>query len=109
LFGALHRVHIALCDYGTKGQQKWYMGLLLEAPGNVYLYAGIAEGAQASARGSDLHFGGVRQFWKTFEEAAQNHGITLPAEVTNIKGAYLGAIDLLKQPESLVPQLPPMN
>jgi len=93
---ALNRVHEALNDWGTAGQLDWYLAQLSRSlPG--WLQAALAEGAQSAAKARQPHFGGVRQFWRTFDALAREKRVGISGEAERVRKQFEAAADHLSQ------------
>ena len=77
---ALQRLHEALNDWGRPGQLEWYIARILHAR-DPQVRRSLISGAMAAAKARQLHFGGVRTFWRKLDTLALAHPDLLAGDV----------------------------
>ena len=92
----LNRIHEALNDWGREGQLDWYLAQLSRKQAG-WLQAALAEGAQSAAKAREPHFGGVRQFWRTFDALAREKQTGISGEADRVRKQFEAAADLLSK------------
>jgi len=105
----LDRVHMALCDWGAPGQADWYLKLLRDATANEYDYSTVLRSAQTSARGSDLHYGNVRNLWQKLDANDPSPTLRNAGQVKAVRDSFNSLMQLLEKPQPLAPSLPPLK
>ncbi|HUT36084.1 MAG TPA: hypothetical protein VNE39_21530 [Planctomycetota bacterium] len=92
----LTRIHEALDDWGREGQLGWYLAQLSRGLQGG-LQAALAEGAQSAARARQPHFGGVREFWRTFDALAREKHTGISGETERVRKQFEAAADHLSK------------
>ncbi len=90
----LSRIHEALNDWGRAGQLDWYLAQLSRRQPGL-LQAALAEGAESAAKARQPHFGGVRQFWRTFDALAREKQTGIAGETERVRKQFEAAADHL--------------
>ena len=93
---ALSRAHVALCDWGARGQKEWYVRQMLLSDNAVQ--AALSDGALASAKAGQLHLGEARKFYAQLAEAAGAADVSLQPEAAKARDSFKAFLDTLEKP-----------
>jgi len=101
---ALQRANEALDDWGSAGQKDWYLQLALTSNTGYETESSLI-GAQAAAKGRDLHLGGIAALWNEIDTYCAAHGIEPTPLMINIRKQFINTTTVLSTLQSRPPQV----
>lgn len=104
---AMQRSNDALDDWGAPGQKDWYLQQLL-GPGGAGAEDGLITGAQASAKGRALHFGGAVKLWKEIDEQIASNGLVATKGIERAKKQFESVSNVLRKIRPRKPGFKPL-
>jgi tetratricopeptide (TPR) repeat protein len=104
----LARVHVALCDWGARGQAEFFEGLMF-GDGNSQVQMEACECAQAAARNGDLHLAGVCAFWRGIDEKVEAGTVKKLGPAQQARGQFEATLRFFEKPPHLKPKLQPLK
>jgi tetratricopeptide (TPR) repeat protein len=104
----LARVHVALCDWGAKGQAEFFLGLMM-GEGGEQVQMEACECAQAAARGGELHLGGVCAFWQGIDAKVAAGSARKLGAAAQSRAQFDATLKFFEKPPALKPTLQPLK
>ena len=101
---ALQRVNEALDDWAGAGQKDWYLQLAFATDAARETESALI-GAQATAKGRDLHLGGIAALWNDIDAYCAAHGIEPTAVMINTRKQFIITTTALSSLRSRPPQV----